>query len=119
MGRSITLRRRISSFSRLCFCGYSMPGRTEAKVAWVPAEFLKVALARCIEMRVQFLFGSLLVAATTVAQIQKASDVADFVSVDTPVFVLEHVRVIDGTGTPAEEDQAVVIANGKIQFIGP
>ena len=31
-------------------------------------------------MRLLFLFGSLLVAATTVAQTQKASDVADFVS---------------------------------------
>jgi hypothetical protein len=70
-------------------------------------------------MRLLFLFASLLLAAITVAQTQKASGVADFISVDTPVFVLEHVRVIDGTGTPAKEDQAVVIANGKIQFIGP
>jgi imidazolonepropionase-like amidohydrolase len=70
-------------------------------------------------MRPLFLLGSLLVAAGAVAQTQKASDVADFVSVDTPVFVLDHVRVIDGTGSPAKEDQGVVIANGKIQFIGP
>jgi imidazolonepropionase-like amidohydrolase len=66
-----------------------------------------------------FLFGLLLVATAAVAQTQKASDVADFVSVDTPVFVLNHVRVIDGTGSPAKEDQAVLIANGKIQSIGP
>ena len=70
-------------------------------------------------MRLLFLLASLLVAAITVAQIQKASGVADFVSVDTPVFVLDHVRVIDGTGTQAKEDQAIVIANGKIRFIGP
>ena len=70
-------------------------------------------------MRLLFLFASLLVAAITVAQTQKASGVADFISVNTPVFVLDHVRVIDGTGTPAKEDQAVAIANGKIQFIGP
>jgi hypothetical protein len=69
-------------------------------------------------MRLLFLFGSLLVAATTVAQTQKASEVADFVSIDTPVFVIEHVRVIDGTGSQAKEDQAIVIANGKIQSIG-
>src|SRR3984957_10545171 len=69
-------------------------------------------------MRLLFLFGSLLVGATTVAQTPKASDVADFVSIDTPGFVLKHVRVIDGTGSPAKEDQAVVIANGKIQSIG-
>jgi imidazolonepropionase-like amidohydrolase len=70
-------------------------------------------------MRLLFLLASTLVAAITVAQPQKAADVADFVSVDTPVFVLDHVRVIDGTGAPAKEDQAVVIANGKIQFVGP
>lgn len=70
-------------------------------------------------MRLLFLFESLLVAATSVAQTQKASDVADFVSVDTPVFVLNHVRVIDGTGAPAKEDQAIVVATGEIQSIGP
>jgi imidazolonepropionase-like amidohydrolase len=73
----------------------------------------------CIEMRFLFLLGSILVAAITVAQTHKASDVADFVSVDTSVFILDHVRVIDGTGAPAKEDQAIVIANGKIQSIGP
>jgi hypothetical protein len=70
-------------------------------------------------MRLSLLFGSLLVVATTAAQAQKASDVADFVSVDTPVFVLNHVRVIDGTGAPVKEDQAIVIASGKILSIGP
>jgi hypothetical protein len=34
-------------------------------------------------MRLLFLFGLLFVAATTVAQTEKASDVTDFVSVDT------------------------------------
>lgn len=70
-------------------------------------------------MRLSLLFGLLLVAATAAVQAQKASDVADFLSVDTPVFVLNHVRVIDGTGAPAKEDQAIVIANGKILSIGP
>jgi hypothetical protein len=69
-------------------------------------------------MRLVFLSGSLLVAAITVAQTQKPSGVADFTSVDAPVFVLDHVRVVDGTGTPPKDDQAVAIANGKIQFIG-
>ena len=70
-------------------------------------------------MRFLILFAPLLVAGTIVAQTQRPSGVADFISVDTPVFALDHVRVIDGTGTPAKEDQAVVIANGEIQFIGP
>lgn len=34
-----------------------------------------------------------------------------------PVIVLEHVRVIDGTGAPALENQYVAIADGKIQSI--
>jgi cytosine/adenosine deaminase-related metal-dependent hydrolase len=72
-----------------------------------------------MEMRLMFFLGSLFVVATTVAQTQKVSDVADFVSVDTSVFVLNHVRVIDGTGAPAKEGQTVVVANGKIQSIGP
>src|SRR5580692_715507 len=70
-------------------------------------------------MRLLFLFMSLLVAAISVAQTQRASDVADFVSVDIQVFVLDHVRVIDGTGAATKEDQAIVIANGKIDSIGP
>ncbi len=73
----------------------------------------------CMKMRLLFLLGPLLVAAVTVAQTQKAPDVADFVSIDSPVFVLNHVRVIDGAGAPAKEDQAIVIATGKIQSIGP
>src|SRR5580693_3692178 len=70
-------------------------------------------------MRVLFLCGSLLFAAAAFAQTQKSGDVAPFVTVDAPVFVLNHVRVIDGTGAAAKEDQAIVIANGKIQSIGP
>jgi Amidohydrolase family len=70
-------------------------------------------------MRLLPLFGSLVIAAAAVAQTQKSSDVAPFVTVDAPVFVLNHVRVIDGTGAAAKEEQAIVIANGKIQSIGP
>jgi imidazolonepropionase-like amidohydrolase len=70
-------------------------------------------------MPLLFLFGSWLVAAIAVAQTQKSRDAADFVSVNTPVFVLSHVRVIDGTGAEAKEDQTIVIANGKIESIGP
>ena len=70
-------------------------------------------------MRLLFLFGSLLIAASAVAQTQKSSDVAAFISVETPVFVLNHVRVIDGTGAAVKEDQAIVVMNGKIQSIGP
>jgi imidazolonepropionase-like amidohydrolase len=39
-----------------------------------------------------------------------------FVSVKDPVVALTHVRVIDGTGAPAREDQLVVIDHGKIRL---
>jgi imidazolonepropionase-like amidohydrolase len=41
-----------------------------------------------------------------------------FVTVDAPVFALTHVRVIDGTGALAREDQTIVVSGGKIQALG-
>ncbi|MBZ5534970.1 MAG: amidohydrolase family protein [Acidobacteriia bacterium] len=41
-----------------------------------------------------------------------------FVSVDAPVFALTHVRVIDGTGAAAVEDQTLVVESGRIKAIG-
>jgi imidazolonepropionase-like amidohydrolase len=52
-------------------------------------------------------------------QAQTSRDVAPFIAVSDRNFVLNHVRVIDGTGAPAKEDQAVVVSNGKIDSIGP
>src|SRR5262245_28173008 len=51
------------------------------------------------------------------AQLSEA--VRAYVSVNAPVVALTHVRVIDGTGAPAAEDQTVVITNGKISAVGP
>lgn len=42
-----------------------------------------------------------------------------FVSVDSPVVALEHLRVIDGTGATAAADQTILIENGAIREIGP
>jgi len=42
-----------------------------------------------------------------------------YVSVEAPVIALTHVRVIDGTGAAAREDQTVVISGGKIIALGP
>jgi len=42
-----------------------------------------------------------------------------YVRVNSPRVVLTHVRVIDGTGNPAVEDQNVVIEAGKIAAIVP
>ena len=42
-----------------------------------------------------------------------------FVAIDAPVIALQHVRVIDGTGAPAAENQTVLIDQGNIREIGP
>jgi imidazolonepropionase-like amidohydrolase len=43
----------------------------------------------------------------------------DFIRVPAGVTVLEHVRVIDGTGAAARTDQTIVISGGKITAMGP
>jgi len=70
-------------------------------------------------MRPMPILGCLFFAVAVAAQIPATSPVAAFVSVNEPVFVLDHVRVIDGTGAGAREDLAIVVVNGKIQFVGP
>lgn len=42
-----------------------------------------------------------------------------YVRVNSPGVVLAHVRVIDGTGNPAVEDQNIVIEVGKVAAIVP
>ncbi|HEX6091260.1 MAG TPA: amidohydrolase family protein [Gemmatimonadales bacterium] len=56
-------------------------------------------------------------AAQNAAQLSPAAK--RFVSVDGAVVALEHVRVVDGTGKAPVDDQTVVIANGRIQSVGP
>ena len=41
-----------------------------------------------------------------------------FVKVNAPVVALTHVRVIDGTGASAREDQTVILSKGKIESVG-
>jgi imidazolonepropionase-like amidohydrolase len=40
-----------------------------------------------------------------------------FVKVNAPVVALTHVRVIDGTGAAAREDQTVVLSKGKVESL--
>ena len=42
-----------------------------------------------------------------------------YVRVDSRAVVLEHVRVIDGTGAPAREDQTLYLVDGKIAGQAP
>src|SRR5437016_3949915 len=57
------------------------------------------------------------IAIISVAQ-APTSERQQFIRVEAPVVVLAHVRVIDGTGAAARDDQTIVISDGKIQSIG-
>lgn len=52
------------------------------------------------------------------AQVQFTPGLKPFIAVDAPVVALEHVRVIDGTGAPGQEDQTIVIEHGRIRAVG-
>ena len=57
-------------------------------------------------------------ALAVVARAQKLSpEVQQFVKVDAPVIALSHVRVIDGTGSPARDEQTLVLTQGKISSV--
>ncbi|HEY3204126.1 MAG TPA: amidohydrolase family protein [Thermoanaerobaculia bacterium] len=47
-----------------------------------------------------------------------STELRELVSVDAPVVALTHVRVIDGTGAAARDDQTLVISGGRIESIG-
>jgi imidazolonepropionase-like amidohydrolase len=68
--------------------------------------------------RIHFILATLYCTATGFAQVQAAPGIKDFIRVQSPVIALEHVRVIDGTGAPAQADQTIVISGGKITAIG-
>ena len=56
--------------------------------------------------------------ATLAAQTPQLSpETQQFVKYSQPVIALVHVRIIDGTGKPAQEDQTVILENGKITSI--
>jgi imidazolonepropionase-like amidohydrolase len=44
--------------------------------------------------------------------------VRKFITVDAPVIALTHVKVIDGTGAPALNDQTIILDHGRIRDIG-
>jgi imidazolonepropionase-like amidohydrolase len=61
---------------------------------------------------------ALLICSAVAAAQTLSPEVHNFVRVDVPVVALTHVRVIDGTGAAARDDQTVVISQGKIQSVG-
>jgi len=69
-------------------------------------------------MRKLFGAGFLVIACSIALMGQTLSpQVRGFVKVDAPVVALTHVRVIDGTGTAARDDQTVVMSKGKIESV--
>jgi enamidase len=49
---------------------------------------------------------------------QISAGIRQFVKVDAPVVAITHVRVIDGTGAPARENETLLIRDGNIAAIG-
>ncbi|HEV2698117.1 MAG TPA: amidohydrolase family protein [Terriglobales bacterium] len=62
-------------------------------------------------------FAIVVFALVSVSAQTLSPEVKPFVEVDSPVVVLEHVRVIDGTGAAARQDQTIVLSGGKIESI--
>ena len=62
-----------------------------------------------------------LCAATLAAQERPplAPNVARYVSINAPVVALTHIRVVDGTGAPARDDQTIVLRDDRIEAVGP
>ena len=60
----------------------------------------------------------LFVSVPSFSQSKPSSLVQGFVTIDSPIVALTHVKVIDGTGAPARDDQTVILSGGKIQAMG-
>jgi len=67
-------------------------------------------------MKTATVFLLLIACAASFAQ-GPQSDRQQFIRVEAPVIALTHVRVVDGTGANALEDQTIVISGGKIASI--
>jgi imidazolonepropionase-like amidohydrolase len=60
-----------------------------------------------------------LLSVAALAQGRFQPGITPFLASEAPVVALIHVRVIDGTGAAAREDQTVVVDHGKIAAVGP
>ena len=80
---------------------------------WAPAGAILLAAA--------FAFAAPAAAQTAAARVapELSEAVRAYVSVDSPLVALTNVRVVDGTGAPAAENQTIVIENGLIRAVGP
>src|SRR5881397_111560 len=48
-----------------------------------------------------------------------ATDVRQYVAVDSGLVALTHVLLVDGTGAAPKPDQTIVIRDGRIAVVGP
>jgi imidazolonepropionase-like amidohydrolase len=65
-----------------------------------------------------FAFLATLASAATAQQRSISPQIQNVLSVNAPVVALTHVRLIDGTGTPARDDQTVIIEGELIRAVG-
>ena len=63
--------------------------------------------------------GHVLLASAGFQGRQLTPQVAPYVSVNAPVVALTHVRLVDGTGAAAREDQTVIVTGSRITATGP
>ena len=64
-----------------------------------------------------FIFICAALTAVTGSAQTLSPQVKTFVKVDSPLVALTHVRVIDGTGAPARDDQTIILSKGKIESV--
>src|SRR5262245_3911902 len=69
-------------------------------------------------MRLAIAALSILAAGLPASAAEPSKLTRSFLSVDAPKVALTHVRVIDGTGAPAREDQTVPIDGDRIAAVG-
>jgi imidazolonepropionase-like amidohydrolase len=68
-------------------------------------------------MRSVFVVGIFSVCASLMWAQTLSPEVRAFVKVDALVVALTHVRVIDGTGAAAREEQTIILSKGKIESV--
>jgi hypothetical protein len=120
-------------FFRSLLKGYSRAAKLITPILQRPSHVYKLELnplsfgaaaSMLIAKRTAILCGTLcssltfsLTLSLTLAAQQKPSPLAPYVKEDAPVLVLEHVRLIDGTGSAPQEDMRIDIAGGKIAAV--
>ena len=76
----------------------------------------RLLVRECLTLCLAALCHAQLVCAQTADAL--GPEVRKYVRVSTPKVVLEHVRIIDGTGAPPKPDQNITIEHGKMTAIG-